>query len=62
VAERPGAIADRWQIVLVIVERDGSLVIDAEPTRTAVACPVCGTVSHRQHMPCMRDGESSAAQ
>src|SRR6266542_1729503 len=49
VAERLGALADRWQVVLVIVERDGSLVIAAEPTRTAVACPVCGTLSHRQH-------------
>jgi transposase len=44
-----GAETERWCIVLVVVERDGSLVLHAEPTRTAVPCPVCGTVSHRQH-------------
>ena len=48
-AEQLGAEPDRWQIVLVVVERDGSVVLDVEPTRTAVACPVCGTLSRRQH-------------
>ncbi len=48
-AEQLGAQPDCWQIGLVIVERDGSLVLEAEPTRTAVACPVCGTLSRRQH-------------
>jgi len=27
-----GAESDRWQIVLVVVEQDGSLVLVAEPT------------------------------
>src|SRR2546425_12401644 len=49
VAESLGAAADRWQIVLVVVERDGSLVLVAEPTRTAVPCPACGEVSRRRH-------------
>jgi transposase len=49
VAEHLGAEPDRWQIVLVVVERDGRLVLHAEPTRTSVACPVCGTLSRRQH-------------
>lgn len=44
-----GAASDRWQIVLVVVERDGSLVLIAEPTRTAVACPGCGELSRRRH-------------
>src|SRR6266571_2730459 len=44
-----GAESERWCIVLVVVERDGSLVLHAEPTRTAVPCPACGTLSHRQH-------------
>jgi hypothetical protein len=36
VAEFLGAAEDRWQIVLVVVEQDGSLVLVAEPTRTTV--------------------------
>src|SRR5258708_6850117 len=43
------AESDGWCIVLVVVERDGSLVLHAEPTRTAVPCPACGTLSHRPH-------------
>jgi transposase len=38
-----------WCIVLVVVERDGSLVLVVEATRSAVACPQCGEVSRRQH-------------
>jgi transposase len=49
VAEQLGAEPDRWQIVPIVVERDGSLVLHAEPTRMSVACPVCGTLSLRQH-------------
>jgi transposase len=44
-----GAVSERWCIVLVVVEHDGSLVLHVEPTRTAVPCPVCGTLSDRQH-------------
>src|ERR687885_1476758 len=40
---------DRWCIVLVVVERDGSLVPVVEPTRLAVPCPGCGELSRRQH-------------
>lgn len=36
-----GDVSDGWQIVLVVVERDGSLVLIAEPTRSAVPCPGC---------------------
>jgi transposase len=49
VAEIMGAVGERWSIVLVVVERDGSLVLVAEPTRSAVACPQCGELSRRQH-------------
>jgi transposase len=49
VAEERGAKPDRWHIVLIVVERDGSLILHAEPTRPSVACPVCGTLSRRQH-------------
>ena len=35
-AEFLGAAAERWEIVLIVVERDGSLVLVAEPTRSAV--------------------------
>jgi transposase len=38
-----------WVIVLVVVERDGSLVLVVEPTRTMVPCPECGELSRRQH-------------
>jgi len=38
-----------WCIVLVVVERDGSLVLVAESTRAAVPCPKCGELSRRQH-------------
>jgi transposase len=38
-----------WCIVLVVVERDGSLVLVVEATRSAVACPQCGGESRRQH-------------
>lgn len=44
-----GAAADRWQIVLVVVEQDGSLVLVAEPTRVAVPCPGCGELGRRRH-------------
>src|ERR1051325_4365271 len=44
-----GAEADRWCIVLVVVERDCSLVLVVEPTRVAVPCPKCGELSRRQH-------------
>jgi transposase len=49
VADALGAAADRWQIVLIIVEQDGSLVLAAEPTRAAVPCPRCGELSRRRH-------------
>lgn len=48
-AELLGAVADRWFVVLVVVEPDGSLVLHAEPTRAAVPCPVCGGLSRRRH-------------
>lgn len=44
-----GGESDHWQIVLIIVEHDGSLVLVAEPTRLAVPCPKCGELSRRQH-------------
>src|SRR5437870_5342192 len=44
-----GAESERWCIVLVVVQRDGSIVLHAEPTRVAVPCPVCGTLTHRRH-------------
>ena len=44
-----GAESERWCIVLVVVERDGSLVLVVEPTRVAVPCPQCGELSRRQH-------------
>ena len=43
VADALGAAADRWQIVLIVVEQDGSLVLVAEPT--ARRCHVLGVVS-----------------
>jgi transposase len=49
VADVLGAAADRWQIVLIIVEPDGSLVLVAEPTRAVVPCPRCGELSRRRH-------------
>jgi zinc-finger of transposase IS204/IS1001/IS1096/IS1165 len=48
-ATSPGAESDRWCIVMVVVERDGSLVLVVEPTRAAVSCPDCGELSRRQH-------------
>ncbi len=44
-----GVDSERWCIVLVVVERDGSLVLVVEPTRVAVSCPRCGELSRRQH-------------
>jgi hypothetical protein len=49
VVESLGAATDRWQIVLIVVEQDGSLVLMAEPTRAAVPCPRCGQLSRRRH-------------
>lgn len=34
-----GGESDHWQIVLVMVEHDGSVVLVAEPTRQAVPVP-----------------------
>jgi transposase len=44
-----GAESERWCIVLVVVERDGSLVLVVEPTRVTVPCPRCGELSRRRH-------------
>ena len=44
-----GEESNHWQIVLIVVERDGSLVLVAEPTRPAVPCPKCGELSRRRH-------------
>src|SRR5712691_5908412 len=44
-----GAESERWCIVLVVVERDGSVIVVVEPTRVAVPCPQCGELSRRQH-------------
>src|ERR1700738_2243620 len=44
-----GAESERWCIVLIVVERDGSLVLVVEPTRVAVPCPECGELSRRRH-------------
>jgi transposase len=43
-----------WQIVLIVVELDGSLVLVAEPTRQAVRCPKCGELTQRQHSSYLR--------
>src|SRR5262249_35137146 len=48
-AESFAAASDHWEIVLVVMERDGSLVLVVEPTREAVPCPKCGELSRRQH-------------
>lgn len=48
-AQLDGAESERWCIVLIVVERDGSLVLVIEPTRLAVPCPECGELSRRQH-------------
>ncbi|MBV9898802.1 MAG: ISL3 family transposase [Chloroflexi bacterium] len=53
-AEMLGAEPDRWQIALVVVEQDGSLVLVAEPTRCAVPCPSCGELSRRRHSSYLR--------
>jgi transposase len=47
--ESLGAESEHWCIVLIVVERDGSLALVAEPTRQAVPCPKCGELSGRQH-------------
>ena len=44
-----GGESDEWCIVLIVVERGGSLVLVVEPTRQAVPCPKCGELSRRQH-------------
>ncbi len=42
-----GSESERWCIVLIVVERDGSLVLVVEPTRAAVPCPQCGELSRQ---------------
>jgi transposase len=44
-----GAESERWCIVLIVVEHDGSLDLIVEPTRAAVPCPQCGELTRRQH-------------
>ena len=44
-----GAESERWCIALIVVERDGSLVLVVEATRLAVECPGCVELSRRQH-------------
>jgi transposase len=48
-AESLGAVSERWGVVLIVVERDGTLVLVVEPTRVAVPCPLCGELRSRQH-------------
>ena len=45
-----GAESGQWQIVLVVVDHDGSLLLVAE----AVPCPKCGELSGRQHSSYLR--------
>jgi transposase len=49
-----GGESEQWCIVLIVVERDGSLVLVAEPTRHAVPCPKCGELSRRPHSSYLR--------
>jgi hypothetical protein len=49
-----GAESEHWCIVLIVVERDGSLVLVAKPTRQAVPCPKCGELSRREHSSYLR--------
>jgi uncharacterized C2H2 Zn-finger protein len=44
-----GAESERLCIVLVVVERDGSLVLVVQPSRSVVLCPQCGELGRRQH-------------
>jgi transposase len=53
-AESLGGDSEHWEIVLAVVERDGSLILVAEPTRQAVPCPKCGELSGRQHSSYLR--------
>ena len=46
--------SEHWEIILVVVEHDGNLVLVAEPTRQAVPCPKCGQLSRRQHSSYLR--------
>src|SRR5690349_3879050 len=46
--------SEHWQIVLIVVELDGSLLLVAEPTRQAVPCPKCGELTQRQHSSYLR--------
>jgi hypothetical protein len=48
-AESLVAVSERWCVVLIIVERDGSVVLVVDPTRRAVSCPQCGELNRRQH-------------
>lgn len=41
--------SEHWYIALIVVERDGSLVLVVEPIRQAALCPKCGELSRRQH-------------
>jgi hypothetical protein len=47
-APSPQPEREHWSIVLVVVERDGDLVLVVEPTQSAVVCPNCGVPSRRQ--------------
>ena len=38
-AELLGEVLERWCIVLIVVDSDGSLVLVVEPTRTLVPVP-----------------------
>jgi hypothetical protein len=40
-----GAESECWCVVLIVVERDGSLVLVVEPTRAADPRPQCGELS-----------------
>ena len=55
-----GGESDQWCIVLIVIKRDGSLVLVVEPTRQAVPCPKRGELS-RQHSRYDRPARSALA-
>jgi transposase len=49
VAEAMAAQETWWHVALIEIDGRDTVILHVEPTRSAIACPTCGSVSSRRH-------------
>ena len=48
-AEAMAAQETWWHVALIEIDGRDTVILHVEPTRSAIACPTCGSVSSRRH-------------